>query len=266
MKLAKTVLGIAVLSGALVLAWLWSGYWINQEDMIFNGKLVAPDHPYEFSMAYEDAWLDRPDGARLHAVRLNTGGTKGKVIYLHGNGTNAGIAAPKAGLFADLGYEVLVVDYRGFGKSRGPMSQEAMLADMLALYDAEMTGDPPIILGHSLGTIFATYVAANRSVAHLVLFAPPSSLRHIMRTYYPYAPSFLLRYPLRTDQFILEVTAPIDIFHGTADSVVSIDEGLILKELLKTGDRFHPIDGAGHVDILGRPDVLEILSERLASP
>ncbi len=262
----RRIFKVLILGGVIAYTALLVFFWSRQEGNIFQGIIVAQDHNYGFALANDDVWFDRPDGARIHAVRFNPSGQAGRVIYFHGNGGNVEYASRMARLFAAWDFEVLAVDYRGYGKSRGELNEEALLADILAIYDAESTTELPIVVAHSLGTIFATYMAANRPVDRLVLFAPPSSLQHIMRTYFPYAPSFLLRYPFRTDQYIQQVDAPIDIFHGTDDSVVAYQEGLILADLLKPNDQFHTIEGAGHMDVLYRPDVLDVLRERPESP
>ena len=167
----KTV-GAACLVYLIVCGYIWAA----QENLLFATKPVPLDHDYGFASSVEDVWYDRPDGARLHGVRFNKGGPKGLVIYFHGNAGNNGYSERFVTPYVDHGYEVLAYDYRGFGKSRGDMSEEAFYADALAVFDAEQKGfssENILLVAWSFGSTQAAYVAANREVGKVILGTSP---------------------------------------------------------------------------------------------
>ncbi len=120
----------------------------------------------------EQHWIDRPDGARLHAVLLRQPGAKATILYFGGNGYAIGRFGPwTAGVFAPLGADLMIVDHRGYGLSTGKPTIAAGEADGLAAFDylARTRGGPIVVHGHSLGSFIAGHVAANRDTAAAVL-------------------------------------------------------------------------------------------------
>ena len=239
------------------------GYiYFAQENLLFANKPVALDHDYQFSSMVEDVWYDRPDGARLHGVRYNKGGTNGFVIYFHGNAGNVGYSEGFAQRYIAEDYEVLAYDYREFGKSRGEMSEAAFYGDALAVFDAEKnnSGDRDITLvAWSFGSTQAAYVAANRVVHRVLMFAPMASIADMGQRYYPYVPGFIQKYPFRTDLLFSKIKAPVNIYHGSDDGLVPIESSLLLRDLFKASDSYMRVEGATHFDIPYRTEVVEDL-------
>jgi pimeloyl-ACP methyl ester carboxylesterase len=265
-RLKQLLRSLAVILGG---AWRVScaGLWVFQEDILFPGRSVPVDAVYPGQVGARDVWVDRPDGARLHVLHMPAENAKGTVLYFHGNGAWNAYVGSVGALFGDMGYDVYSLDYRGYGKSRGARSEAAMLADALAYYDQIIDGEEaPIIVGRSLGTSFASYVAANRPVSKLIMLAPPSSIADVARRRFPVIPSALLRFPLSTDSWLAEVQAPITIIHGTQDNVVPIESGRLMKPLLKPGDRFIEVQGGGHNNLLRQGEVITVLTGELANP
>lgn len=234
--------------------------WANQESLLFDSKTVSLDHQYKFEMATKDSWYDMPDGARIHGVRFNPGGEKGLVLYFHGNGGNNGYSEGFAKVYTDLGYEVLGYDYRGYGKSRGQRSEEAFYSDALTILDAESKQFPSkeiILAAWSFGTTQAAYVAANRDVKRVLLFAPMASILDVGKRRYPFIPDFISDYPFRTDTIFNQIKAPVHIYHGIDDKIVPIASSQLLKPLMKSGDTYQAVKGANHFDIPWRQEVFQ---------
>ena len=194
MTILKRAARAVFVIGAMTYALLSVLIAFGQESMVFPAPVVAQDHDYNFPPTAEDFWLDRPDGTRLHGVRYSKGGAAGVLLYFHGNGAHIGSLHLVHQVYGPLGYDVVGIDYRGYGKSTGERSEEAMLQDALAFYDHVVSaGAPaPLIVGRSLGATFATYVAANRSTSQLVLYAPPASIadkRDFLACHEPIFPS-----------------------------------------------------------------------------
>jgi len=238
-----------------------------QEGLVFTPTVVTPIHNYGFKGDVDDLWLDREDGAKLHVVRFNNGGDRGKLLYFHGNGGNNGYSERMAETFTNLGYEVYGIDYRGYGKSRGDRSEAAMLEDAEYFYDkvSRYGKDEIVIVGWSLGTVFASHVASERETKELILFAPMSSAIDIGKRRYPFIPEFISDYPFRTDQKFSKIKAPVTIYHGKQDMIVPHASGIMLKEYFKEDDRFISVEGATHNSIPFDAQVIEDITLILGS-
>ena len=122
--------------------------------------------------AAEQHWIERPDGARLHAVLLRQPGARATILYFGGNGYAAGHHGPwTAQSFAPLGVDLLIVDHRGYGLSTGTASMATAEEDAIAAFDylRTMSRGPILAHGHSMGSFMAGHVAANRDTAGVIL-------------------------------------------------------------------------------------------------
>ncbi|HEX9955334.1 MAG TPA: alpha/beta fold hydrolase [Allosphingosinicella sp.] len=122
--------------------------------------------------AAEQHWIERPDGARLHAVLLRQPGAKATILYFGGNGYAIGLHGPwTANSFAPLGANVMIVDHRGYGLSTGTASMATAEGDALAAFDylRALSREPILVHGHSMGSFMAGHVAANRDTAGAIL-------------------------------------------------------------------------------------------------
>ncbi len=220
--------------GTLALAYtsLCLFYYVFQERFIFVRFRTRRSHTYRFEEPCTEVWLDRPDGARLHALRFHSANTSGTVLYFHGNTGNLKRWGRRAARFTQLGYDVLMPDPRGYGKSKGRTSEAALIGDAIAWYDHVRTGSPGsavILYGCSLGCALAIPVAAERQPRSLLLETPFANLTDVARSYLPILPyRWLLRYPFRNDVAIQRVNCPVYIFHGKRDHVVPYASALRL--------------------------------------
>jgi len=221
-----------------------------QEKLIFFPEKVNTDYKYPFQQPFEEVYLTTPDGASLHALYFRSPQPKGIILYFHGN---AGSLRTWGYLAEDLipfGYDVLMPDYRGFGKSTGTLSQQALYQDAQLHYNYLKNYYPEnkiTIYGRSVGTGVATKLASTNNPRMLVLETPFYNFADVAKTHYSFLPvSLLLRYTFRSDKFLPQVKSPIYIFHGTADEIVPFSSGLKLASLLNKPDHFIVIDGGGH--------------------
>lgn len=245
----------ALAFAALCYATLCLLYWLFQERFIFLRYDLALRYRFRFGGRYTECWLDRPDGARLHALWFKAREPKGVVLYFHGHSGNLKRWGRQAARFVALGHDVLMPDPRGYGKSTGRLSEAAVLADAVAWFDwlADQVGQKNITLyGRSLGSAFATPVAAQREPRMLLLETPFNNLIDVSWSQVPLIPyRWLIRYPFRNDVAIRSVSCPVRIFHGTRDNVVPLACALKLyAEVPPHVDReAMVIQGARHNDL-----------------
>jgi uncharacterized protein len=104
-----------------------------------------------------------------------------------------------------------------------------------------------VLYGRSFGTGIAAQLASVRDCRRLILESPYYSMTSVFRRYlFLYPVSTMLHYHLPTNEYLPAVTAPITIFHGDADGTIPYGNALRLEPLLKSGDEFVTITGAGH--------------------
>jgi hypothetical protein len=229
--------------GAAALALIYGGlcafYALAQERLIFLRIRVGQGYRFRFTPPAEELRLERPDGARLHALAFRTAGAHALLLYFHGHAGSLrrwGRLAPR---FTALGLDVLMPDPRGYGKSRGKLSEAALIEDALAWYDEavrQANGRPVFVYGRSLGSALAVPVAANRDPAALLLETPFANLYDVAWHYLPGLPyRWLLRYPFRNDRAVKRVRCPVHLYHGRRDAVVPLSSALRLYAAIPSG-------------------------------
>ncbi len=224
--LLGTLLTIALAyAGLCLLAYLF------QERFIFIRFPRRDQYRFHFSQPFFEEWIDH-DGARLHALHFTSEGSKGTILYFHGNTGDLKRWGGKAARFTQLGYDVLMPDPRGYGKSRGRTSEAALIADAIAWFDhltVHMPAERIVLYGRSLGAALALPVAVHRSPRMVLLETPFAKLADVAQHYFPLLPyRWLLRYPFRNDVAAREVCCPIYVFHGERDPIVPYASALKL--------------------------------------
>lgn len=238
---------------SIYLAGLLSIYLL-QEKFIFIPDLLPQSYIYDFSGEFDELYFDTKDGGRLNALLFKVEESNGVILYYHGNAGSLASWGSVVQKFTELQYDVLVMDYRKYGKSTGKLGEEALYSDAQIFYDyVSDTYDEAKILvyGRSLGTAFATYVAANNKPKALILEAPFYSVEKVAKTRFPIYPvSWLLKYKFPTYKHIKEVDCPITIIHGEQDQVVSYENSVALSKLVdKENLNFVSIPEANHNDL-----------------
>jgi alpha-beta hydrolase superfamily lysophospholipase len=240
-------------AGFLVYGAICGVYYFLQEKIIFHPTTLEKDHTFSFHVPFEEYYLPTQDGETINMIWLKATKPKGVIVYCHGNADNLDRWAKIAEKLVDYSYDVMIFDYRGYGKSTGKVSPENLFTDAQMVYDfakKQYNENQIICYGRSLGTGIATYIASKNNPKYLVLETPYFSVLEMSQRYANWLPtSWLLKYPIRTDVNIVKVKAPITIFHGTEDEVVPYQSGVKLKPLLKPHDEFVTIPKGMHSDL-----------------
>ncbi|MBY3151327.1 alpha/beta hydrolase [Rhizobium laguerreae] len=252
-KACRTVRNFAV-TFAILYAGCFAALWALQDRFIYPG--VYESVPGWVGMAspvsVQRVTVPVDKYTDLAALYRRPGPGKPTIIVFHGN---AGYPEEYGFLYkawAASGYGIVAPVYRGYPRSSGVASADAILGDALAIYDwsaRRHPASPVIVFGQSLGTAPAIHVAANRAVNGTILVSPFKSMLSIVSDRLPQFPvSLALRSPLRSDLDMPRVKSPVIIFHGDRDDVVPPASGKALAALAPSAPRFVVVKNAGHID------------------
>jgi pimeloyl-ACP methyl ester carboxylesterase len=235
------VLGYVVLSLVVYLV---------QEKFIFKPEKLPQDFSYKYDAPFEELFFDVAPGIRINGLHFYCKEPKGVILYLHGNSRSIKGWGKFARDFYRYQYDVVLVDYRGFGKSTGKRSEKDLLSDIQFVYDSLRKNHAEhdiLVYGRSLGSGFATKIAADNMPRYLILDAPYFSFIKVVERFTPFLPHrFLLRYHLRTDKWIRKVNCHTYILHGTRDKLIPIRHSEKLQQLNPHKITLIRIHGGGH--------------------
>ncbi len=221
--------------------------YLEQERMIFQPSQLPKNFQF---WAGDEVYIPVEKGIRLHAMWLRAPRARGVVLYWHGNRGSNRRCLRQAENLAGLGYDVLMPDYRGFGKSDGEIESEGQLfTDAQVVYDwlrQNYREDQIVLVGYSLGSGIATYLASENQPRHLCLVAPYQSMLAMREMFAPFIPSFLLKYPLRNDLRLPEVDAPVTFFHGSRDELIPYQHSVNLQSMIPDRSELIRLNGSGH--------------------
>lgn len=222
-----------------------------QERLIFVPTRLPATQQFTFQRPHKELFIDVP-GARLNCLLFEHPSPQGTILYFHGNAGALDTWGDVGQDFAPFPYHVLVVDYRGYGKSTGTIESEAQLhEDALAVYrfaESNLSTERFVIVGRSIGTGVAAQLAAKYPSAQLILETPYYSFPDLVKTIYPIVPSALIRYRLDTAHWIKNLTIPIHLIHGDQDPLIPFTSSERLHAL-NENTRLHTITGAVHNNI-----------------
>ena len=198
------------------------------------------------------------DGAE---IRITVREGRGAVVYFGGNAEVVPLSAPELAE-AFPGRALYLPHYRGYGGSTGHPSEAAFLADSLAVYDmVRRHHDDIVVMGRSLGSAMASWVAAHRPVSGLVLVTPFDSLATVAARHYPFFPvRLLLRDRYETASWAPLVEAPTLILAAADDEIVPPKSVERLHAAFRPGlATLRVIPGAGHNTISLLPEYAKAL-------
>ncbi|AYC32019.1 alpha/beta fold hydrolase [Pseudomonas cavernae] len=257
-------------------------------ELLFYPQAGLPFTPERVKLAYEDVSLRTADGTRLHAWWLPAKAgvaVKGTVLHLHGNGGNLASHLGGSWWLPAQGYQVLLLDYRGYGLSAGQPSLPAVYQDIDAAFTwlqqaPAVQGKPLIVLGQSLGGALALhYLAEHPQQYHrlkaLVLDGVPASYREVARYTLANAwPTWPLQVPLSWlvpdgDSAIQAMPklqgVPLLIYHSIDDPVVPLSNGVRLYQAARPPRVFQQTRG-GHVQTFAEPAWRQLMLRFIDDP
>lgn len=218
-------------------------YYFFQERFLFVARRLPKSHQFKIPENYEEHFLTSVEKGIINALHFkykdngHKDDPRGVLIYFHGNTGNLKTWSAVASEVLSYGFDLIIYDYRGYGKSEGIRSEENLHHDAKVVYDfarKRYTPNQIVLYGRSLGTGIAVNLASRVMAKKLILETPYFSMQEVGQYHFPFLPiKNLLRYTLNSYQWIGNIDYPIYIFHGTKDLIVPYSQAVKLFELVK---------------------------------
>ena len=255
---------VVVLGGLMACLWLWAFYlfigvyalgviaYLLQRSIIFRPAKRSYRSPADLQLnGVFEVWMNTPDEEQILTWQINPQPGMPTLLYLHGNNCNLSNRLERISRFLRDGYGLLMPSFRGYGISSGRPSEINNVNDALLAYDHlkknGVQGSDIIVYGESLGTGVAVQVAARRTIGSLILEAPYTSLRDLVRHRVRVIPAYIfVKDKFHSIKHIKNVTAPLLIVHSLGDDVIPIAFGRWLFAAANGPKEFLRVRGAGH--------------------
>jgi fermentation-respiration switch protein FrsA (DUF1100 family) len=244
--------------------------WIANRSVYLPSRYPEGFWQAQAELGAEDVWIDSEPGVRLHSWFLRTPDSRLVALYLHGNAGNISHRLQHARELAAAGLSLLLVDYRGYGRSSGSPSESGLYRDAQAAYDRLLKlGFKPeqiVVYGESLGTAVAVELASRNRCGAVILEAAFSSAGAVARGIVPVIGPLLVR-SFNSRSRIGRVRAPILFLHGDHDEVIPLALAQELYKAAPEPKKFWMLPGAGHNDLVecAGPDYRQRLQSFLSA-
>jgi hypothetical protein len=220
---------------------------IESAFLYFPAKKIdtAPD---KINLKFDEIELETADKVKLSAWWTPNDNARATLIFSHGNAGNIGNRLDKLKIFHDLGLNVLLYDYRGYGKSKGMPSEKGLYADAQAAYDfvvndKKIPADQIISYGESLGGPVAAHLTANNNVKVLILDSAFTNLEDMARLHVPLLAG-LAKSKFDTLADVANIKSPVLVLHSPNDEIVPYSQGQKLYAAVKTPKQFVKLQGS----------------------
>lgn len=245
-------------------------FYFFQEKFIFKPEKLSDDFKFEYdNQEVEEYNVKLNEKVTINGLHFKTKNPKGVVFYLKGNSKSIKGWGKFAIDFTHYGWDVLMIDYRGFGKSKGKRTQQGMKDDVQAVYNLikqKVDEKYIIVYGRSLGTGLATTVASVNNPKMLILACPYYSMSNNAKRYLPFIPlGLIMRYSMPTYKWIKYVKCPIKLIHGTNDRIIPMKSSVRLSRINPKLSRLYLVIGGGHKNLHNFEDYHRALKEILQS-
>jgi fermentation-respiration switch protein FrsA (DUF1100 family) len=228
-------------------------YYLANRALYYPSKYPEGDWNAQKLVGASDAWIETSDGVKIHGWWVQRDGSQLVTLFLHGNAGNITDRRPHIQEIIAAGASVLILDYRGYGKSSGRPSEQGLYRDSEAgfiyLLDKGYRAERIILHGESLGTAVAIDLASRRPCAALILEAPFTSASDVAGTVLPFVGPLLVR-SFNSLPKIRWIRAPKFFMQGDRDEVIPLRLGQQLFAAAQGSKTFWIVPGAGHNDIV----------------
>lgn len=228
-------------------------------DRLVESQIFFPDkhmemNPDEYQLDYKDVWLETEDNVKIHGWLTEASPAKALVLFFHGNAGNISHRLDNVSRLVRIGLSVLIVDYRGYGRSEGKISENGLYKDAVSAYKyakdrCQSQALKLVIFGRSLGGVAAVYVASENPCSGVILESTFTNLGSMASRHFPIpGVGAMLNDKFNSLGRIAQIDAPILFFHGNRDEIVPYELGKELYGAARAKKEFVTLDGAGHND------------------
>ncbi|HEY5292390.1 MAG TPA: alpha/beta fold hydrolase [Burkholderiales bacterium] len=247
------------LAGCIALGFPVLIYFFQERLIFFPQPIIQDPLKANPGAAIEEVSLITSDQVRLHGwlVKAAPAQTPAPLlIYFGGNAEEVSWLASTAGQYA--GWSLLMFNYRGYGRSEGKPGEAELFADALQIYDyatSRAQGGRVALMGRSLGSGVAVYLAARRPVAGVILVSPYDSLESVARGLYPFLPiGLMLKHRFDSLSRAPGIKAPLLCLVASGDRVIPRPHSERLYAAWGGPKQWREIRPADHDSLAGEPD------------
>lgn len=232
----------------IILFLIWVRY-LERHSVYFPMREVAAT-PASLALPYEEIYFRTSDNKKLNGWFIPSTRDEITIIFCHGNGGNIGHRLEKIQILHNLGVDIFIFDYRGYGKSEGRPSEIGLYQDAVAAYDYlikihKVSKANIILYGESLGGAVAIDLAQKVNAQALITEDVFTSLKDMVKVAYPLVPHFMLSTRFDSISKIKKVTCPKLFIHSIDDEIVPFYLGERLYNAARPPKKFLKIRG-GH--------------------
>ncbi|MCD4825650.1 MAG: alpha/beta hydrolase [Phycisphaerae bacterium] len=245
-----------------------------QSRIMYHPTRELEDTPGDLSLEYQDVWLETSDGPKIHGWWVPADRNRGTVLFFHGNAGNISHRLATIAIFHSLGMNVLIIDYRGYGRSEGKPTEDGTYRDAEAAWaylvnERKIPPEKIVVFGRSLGGALAVYIASQNhdqpqnSPAGLIAESSFTSAPDMAASMIPLLPiRWLVRFKYNSLERIPNVRCPVLIVHSQDDDLVPYKFGQSLYAAAGEPKKLVTLEG-GHNDgfILCEDEYVEQLDD-----
>jgi fermentation-respiration switch protein FrsA (DUF1100 family) len=246
--------------------------FMEQKNLYYPSRDI-PASPANINLPYEEVYFRTRDGETLHAWFIMAKKPAATVLYCHGNAGNISHRLHRVKFFNDMGINVLIFDYRGYGKSSGRPGEKGLYHDAQAAYDyliaeKNIKSQDLMVYGKSLGGAVAVDLCLKREVGKLILESTFASSAEVAKEIYPFLPlTLLLTQKYNSLKKIDKISIPKLIVHGRDDEIIKFRHSKMLYEKAAEPKKHMPFTG-GHNDevFVTSKEYRDIIKQFLLAP
>jgi fermentation-respiration switch protein FrsA (DUF1100 family) len=223
--------------------------YFNQSHLVYFPEKQLGNTPKDVGLDYMPVNIATGDGETLHGWWVPVSDAKGTVLFFHGNAGNISHRINYLTMFKRLGYNTLLFDYRGYGRSSGTPSESGTYLDAQAAwrYLIEIQGISPeriVLFGESLGGAVAAWLAVREQPGLLVLASTFTSVPDLAAEIYPFLPvRWISRFDYNTLESLQSITCPVFIAHSPHDEIIPYRHGQRLFQAAPEPKQFLLLEG-----------------------
>jgi hypothetical protein len=243
-----------ILIGLPLISLLLTGCSVDEKFIFFPSAEIEAT-PKNFGVDYEDVYFTTADGVRLNGWLALKPGAQTTLLWFHGNGGNISHRARGLKPLRDkLDANVFMIDYRGYGRSEGAVSEKGTYEDAEAAFSyltgrGDIDAKRIVLFGQSLGSAVAANLAGRHECLAVILEAPFASIPDMAKAIYPWLPvGALIRTRYDVIEKVKKIRAPLLVVHGDRDDIVPFEQGRRVFDAATGPKEFHALGGAHHND------------------